>query len=425
VNVFEFPQVDIDAIRDVCKGQLTQLAPIVNSKDTIAMLLWNLGNGTRSTDSLIAVRYLIDGQYTVRLTATTVNNCFDSAYKAMTVHPLPEINITPNSTICKGDSIRLIASGARHYIWFDQLNNITATGTNANIIRPTGTTTVRVIGYDEYGCSEIKSTSIRVIQPLKMFAAQGDTLCIGESKQLIATGASSYRWYPETGLNNTQVANPVARPVETTVYNVIGKDAHNCFTDTAQIKVVVGRPTPINIGRDTIITAGTSFQLRVLSTNTINGGNDQIKKWRWGGDVSISCPTCPAPEVKLSNDACISCTVVNNYGCVSTDTICIKTLCPATELFVPNAFSPDGDGVNDVLLVQGKGIKLIKSFRIYNRWGQLVFEKANFYPGDPAYAWNGTAFGKAVTPDVFVYVSEVICEKGLPTIFKGNITILK
>ena len=425
VNVFEFPQVDIDAIRDVCKGQLTQLAPIVNSKDTIAMLLWNLGNGTRSSDSVIAVRYLIDGQYTVRLTATTVNNCFDSAYKAMTVHPLPVINITPNSTICKGDSIRLIASGARHYIWFDQLNNITATGTNANIVRPTGTTTVRVIGYDEHGCSEIKSTSIRVIQPLKMFAAQGDTLCIGESKQLIATGASSYRWYPETGLNNTQVANPVARPVETTVYNVIGKDAYNCFTDTAQIKVVVGRPTPINIGRDTIITAGTSFQLRVLSTNTINGGNDQIKKWRWGGDVSISCPTCPAPEVKLSNDACISCTVVNNYGCVSTDTICIKTLCPATELFVPNAFSPDGDGVNDVLLVQGKGIKLIKSFRIYNRWGQLVFEKANFSPGDPAYAWNGTAFGKAVTPDVFVYVSEVICEKGLPTTFKGNITILK
>ncbi len=425
VNVFEFPQVDIDAIRDVCKGQLTQLAPIVNSKDTIAMLLWNLGNGTRSTDSLIAVRYLIDGQYTVRLTATTVNNCFDSAYKAMTVHPLPVINITPNSTICKGDSIRLIASGARHYIWFDQLNNITATGTDANIVRPTGTTTVRVIGYDEHGCSEIKSTSIRVIQPLKMFAAQGDTLCIGESKQLIATGASSYRWYPETGLNNTQVANPVARPVETTVYNVIGKDAYNCFTDTAQIKVVVGRPTPINIGRDTIITAGTSLQLRVLSTNAINGGNDQIKKWRWGGDVSISCPTCPTPEVKLSNDACISCTVVNNYGCVSTDTICIKTLCPATELFVPNAFSPDGDGINDVLLVQGKGIKLIKSFRIYNRWGQLVFEKANFSPGDPAYAWNGTAFGKAVTPDVFVYVSEVICEKGLPTIFKGNITILK
>ncbi|HCL05890.1 MAG TPA: hypothetical protein DHW64_07985, partial [Chitinophagaceae bacterium] len=425
VDIFEFPQVDIDAIRDVCKGQLTQLAPIVNSRDTIAMLLWNLGNGTRSTDSLISVRYLVDGQYTVRLTATTVNNCFDSAYKAMTVHPLPVINITPNSTVCKGDSIRLVASGAMNYIWFDQLNNITATGPATKVVRPVGSTTIRVIGYDQHGCSEIKSTSIRVIQPLKMFAAQGDTLCIGESKQLVATGASTYKWYPETGLSNTGVANPVARPVETTIYNVIGKDDHNCFTDTAQIKVVVGRPTPISIGRDTVITAGTSFQLGILSANTVNGGNDQIRKWRWGGAASISCPTCPTPEVKLSNDACISCTVVNNYGCISTDTLCIKTLCPATELFVPNAFSPDGDGVNDVLLVQGKGVKLIKSFRIYNRWGQLVFEKANFLPGDPAYAWNGTAFGKAVTPDVFVYVSEVICEKGLPTTFKGNITILK
>lgn len=425
VNIFQFPKVDIDAIRDVCKGQVTQLSPVVNSRDTIAMLLWNLGNGTRSTDSVISVRYLTDGEYTVRLTATTVNNCFDSAYKAMTVHPLPVINITPNSTICKGDSIRLVASGAMRYIWYDQLNNITATGPDTKIIRPAGTTTVRVIGYDEHGCSEIKSTSVRVIQPLKMFTAQGDTLCIGDSKQLIATGASSYRWYPEKGLSSSNVANPVARPLETTVYNVIGKDEHNCFTDTAQIKVVVGRPTPINIGRDTVITAGTSFQLQVLAVNAINNGNDQIRKYRWGGDVSIDCPTCPTPQVKLSNDACISCTVVNNYGCVSTDTLCIKTLCPTTELFVPNAFSPDGDGINDVLLVQGKGIKLIKSFRIYNRWGQLVFEKANFSPGDPSYAWNGTAFGKPVSPDVFVYVSEVICEKGLPTIFKGNITVLK
>ncbi|MFZ6024177.1 MAG: PKD-like domain-containing protein [Bacteroidota bacterium] len=425
VDIFEFPQVDIDAIRDVCKGQLTQLSPIVNSRDTIAMLLWNLGNGTRSTDSLISVRYLVDGQYTVRLTATTVNNCFDSAYKAMTVHPLPVINITPNSIICKGDSIRIVASGAMNYIWFDQLNNITASGPDNKIIRPAGSTTVRVVGYDQHSCSETKSTSIRVIQPLKMFAAQGDTLCIGESKQLMATGAGTYKWYPETGLSSSSIANPVARPVETTVYNVVGKDDYSCFTDTVKIKVVVGRPTPISIGRDTVITAGTSFRLGVLSTNAINGGNDHIRKWRWGGAASISCPTCPAPEVKLSNDACISCIVVNNYGCVSTDTLCIKTLCPTTELFVPNAFSPDGDGINDVLLVQGKGIKLIKSFRIYNRWGQLVFEKANFSPGDPAYAWNGIAFGKAVTPDVFVYVSEVICEKGLPTIFKGNITILK
>ncbi len=427
VKVYQFPHVDIDAIRDVCQGQLTQLSPILNSRDSIAMILWNLSNGTKSSDSIITVRYLVDGQYTVRLTASTVNHCLDSAVKTMSVHPLPVINVTPNSTICKGESLQLTATGAMRYIWYDQLNNITASGPNTNTVKPVGSTTIRVIGYDQFGCSEIKSTSIRVIQPLKMFAAQGDTLCIGESKQLVATGASSYKWYPETGLSNSAVANPIARPVETTIYNVIGKDDYNCFADTAQIKVVVGRPTPINIGSDTTITAGTSLQLRVLATTNINGGNDQIRKWRWGSSAagSISCPTCATPEVKLSNDACVSCTVVNNYGCISTDTLCIKTLCPATELFVPNAFSPDGDGINDILLVQGKGIKLIKSFRIYNRWGQLVFEKSNFSPGDPAYAWDGKAFGKAATPDVFVYVSEVICEKGLPTIFKGNITILK
>ena len=76
-------------------------------------------------------------------------------------------------------------------------------------------------------------------------------------------------------------------------------------------------------------------------------------------------------------------------------------------------------------MVQGTGIKQVKSFRIFNRWGEVVFEKLNFSPGDPAFAWDGKIRGKLAPPDVFVYVCEVICEKGYPSIFKGNVAILK
>jgi hypothetical protein len=78
-----------------------------------------------------------------------------------------------------------------------------------------------------------------------------------------------------------------------------------------------------------------------------------------------------------------------------------------------------------VLIVQGKGIKMVKSFRIFSRWGELVFEKSNFSPGDASAGWDGKIRGIPASPDVFVYMCEVICEKGIPSMFKGNVAIIK
>jgi gliding motility-associated-like protein len=243
---------------------------------------------------------------------------------------------------------------------------------------------------------------------------------VGEATQLHASGAASYSWYPATGLSNKYIPSPVANPKTTTVYHVIGKDEFNCFVDTAEVKVAVGVPTPLNIGKDTVITAGTVFQFNPLPLTS-----QDIRKWVWKSPVELSCRNCATPQARISNDVDITLTVVNAYGCVSNDTISIKTFCGATELFVPNAFSPDGDGINDVLLVQGKGVKMIKSFKIFSRWGELVFEKSNFLPGDRSAAWDGKIRGNPAPPDVFVYMAEVICEKGLPSSFKGNVAILK
>ena len=71
--------------------------------------------------------------------------------------------------------------------------------------------------------------------------------------------------------------------------------------------------------------------------------------------------------------------VTNIYGCVATDTILINSFCKSAQVFIPNAFTPDGDGLNDILMVRGKGIT-VKSFRIFNRWGELVFERRILIP---------------------------------------------
>ncbi len=421
VIVYQFPKVNINAIADACKNQMLQIVSKVNSQDSIAYLLWNLGNGSKKTDSIIDVQFIENGNYTIKLTVATVNHCFDSAYKEIMVHALPVITINSKPIVCKGDSIELAASGAMNYIWSDNNNSILCSGCSSTKVRPLTNQQFRVIGYNEYGCSEAKTAQIRVVQPLKVLSAKGDTLCSGQSRQLFVSGASVYNWYPETGLNNKNIASPIAKPLSTTTYHVIGKDDFNCFADTAEVQVVVGKSTPINIGKDTVLSAGTVYQLNA----SISGQANDIRKWYWNSPDALSCKTCPSPTVRVTNDAVISCLAINIYGCTSTDTINIKTFCPSTEIFIPNAFTPDGDGINDKLIVQGKGVKMIRYFRIFNRWGEVVFEKNNFLPGDPGYAWDGTVRGKPASPDVFVYMCEVICEKGLPTVFKGNVAILK
>ena len=116
--------------------------------------------------------------------------------------------------------------------------------------------------------------------------------------------------------------------------------------------------------------------------------------------------------------------VENSFGCRAVDSIFLTAFCKKAEVFVPNAFTPDGDGLNDVLMIRGSGIT-VKSFRVFNRWGEAIFEKLNFTPNDPKYGWDGKRRGVAATPDVYVYTAEVVCDNGAVYTYKGNTTILK
>jgi gliding motility-associated-like protein len=419
VSIYTYPKVDINAVGEACLNNLMELKSIVNSLDSVKTRIWNLGNGSSATDSVVQVSFYSEGKYIVKLTVATVNSCYDSAYKQITIHPTPKVTLKAENLVCKGESIELKANGAAGYIWKDQNGNIVCNNCNTLKVSPQKNEEYKVLGYSEYGCSEIASTRVRVIEPFKLTAKTSDTLCIGETKKLTVSGASSYTWRNDAGLSNYNTPGVFASPVVTTIYRVTGKDEFNCFTDTADIRLTVGQPTSFTIGRDTNVLSGVPLQLHAFSSL------QNIRSWQWKGNATFSCLSCATPTAKVIMDECLTCTATNIYGCKSTDTICITTFCPGSEVFIPNAFTPDGDGVNDVLFVQGRGIKIIKSFRIFSRWGELVFEKSNFSPGDKSSGWDGRIRGKLASPDVFVYVCEAVCEKGTPAIFKGNTAVLK
>ncbi|MBA2762989.1 MAG: gliding motility-associated C-terminal domain-containing protein, partial [Segetibacter sp.] len=95
------------------------------------------------------------------------------------------------------------------------------------------------------------------------------------------------------------------------------------------------------------------------------------------------------------------------------------------NVYVPNTFSPNNDGMNDVFYIRGKGIAAIKSLRIFNRWGTAVFSKLNFSINEPGAGWDGRYNGQSLTPDVFVYEAEIICDNNEVFPVKGNVTLIK
>jgi len=113
----------------------------------------------------------------------------------------------------------------------------------------------------------------------------------------------------------------------------------------------------------------------------------------------------------------------NNYGCIATDELVIKMQCDESRVRIPNAFSPNGDGKNDLFVI--KGISIIKHLVIFNRWGNKVFEKSNFITSDPASCWDGKSGSVGLQTDSYVYFIEMQCPTGESFVRKGTVLLVR
>jgi gliding motility-associated-like protein len=246
-----------------------------------------------------------------------------------------------------------------------------------------------------------------------------DTICVGESATLTVSGASNYVWTPSASLSCSTCPNPIATPIITTTYTVIGSDNYRCFTDTGKVVVAVGKYPVVTLPAPQILSTGMLYPIIPQITN------GPIRNYDWTPTSNLSCDNCANPIAFIKKDVCYSLEAENIYGCKGSDTFCIRVFCENTQAFIPNTFTPDGDGINDIFMVRGTGIKTVKQFRIFNRWGELIFEKSNFPPNSIQYGWDGKIRGVPAIPDVFVYTAEVLCENDVPFTYKGNVTLIK
>jgi gliding motility-associated-like protein len=335
----------------------------------------------------------------------------------MVVHPIPSLDAGTDSILCLGTPIQLKPSGAATYEW---LSGPTLSCTNCEqpFINPVSDAIYFVKGTSAIGCSTIDSVNINVIQPSTVVAPADTLVCFGDAMRLQAKGTLLYSWTPVNGMSHTDIAGPTVKPTETTTYTVTGKDPYNCFVTKDDVVVrVIPLPT-VNAGRDTTIMAGYPLQLKPVYS-------PDVSRVQWVPALFLNCSDCKTPVTTPSYSATYTLFAYTPEGCMSKDVVNVFATCTGDNLFIPNTFSPNGDGINEVFYPRGRGIEKIRSMKIFSRWGQLIYLKENFLANDQNAAWNGKRQGQFVTPDVYVYMIDLVCENGNIITLKGDVTLIR
>jgi len=308
-------------------------------------------------------------------------------------------NVFGNTSICLGANTTLTASGGISYSWS------TNSTTSSIIVNPTSTTTYSVT-ISNGTCSFDTSITVNIISTINAAVSGTTTICVGGSTTLTATGGTNYLW------SNGAITNSiVVSPSSSTSYSVTVSTG-TCL-DTSSTFITVNPSPSVNVSPNITILPGNS------TTLDASGGGP----YSWStGATSDSISVNPASTTVYYVYS------INFFGCMDADTVIVYVLepdCgnPEKDLFIPNAFSPNNDGENDVLRVSyTKGIDCIKDFymAIYNRWGQMVYEAQT-----TSETWDGKYKGNVFDPSVFTYYCKISLYSGKEAIRKGNITLLK
>ena len=420
INVVQTPLIKITGDSVGCVNKLLSYNGVVTKSDSSAINWdWKFGNGvTSSTQNPSQQFYGSAGNYIVTAIANNASGCADTVRKNIIIHPTPNTNAGVDTFVCRGNSVKLIPTGANTYIWKTD-PTLSCTNCTNPIAKPDSLNLYTVIGTNSFGCSFADSMYVNVVQPFQISVSSKDTLCVGESKQLQVIGGNQYQWSPNTNINQTNIANPIVNPTTTTIYTVIANDSKNCFKDTGTIEIKVFPIPQISFPNNTIKSnVGNSVPLTNTSSN-------DVTSWKWLPSTWLSCNTCSTPLALISDNIKYIVEVSNLGGCTARSEVNIETLCNGYNVFIPNTFSPNGDGMNDVFFPRGKGLFTVRNMKIFNRWGDIVFNKSEFTANNSTNGWDGTFKGKLLTPDVYVYIIEVVCDNNQIIPLKGNIMLVR
>ncbi len=309
--------------------------------------------------------------------------------------------------------------GNATYAWTNNVSNTTvASGLTA------GSYTVTVT--DENGCNDIAMGVINEPPPI-IFVIDTivDPLCFGfqtfVSIDTAHGGAGgAYSFSVDNGPQNLVVGGSI--PILAGQHTIMVFDnSMTCFNTE---DIVVNQPPPVivDLGEDIEIELGDSVEL-----DPIIGSALPIDTIIWSPLTALTCldPMCSEVSVMPLETSAYQVMVTDINGCVGEDNILVE-VDKNRNVFIPNIFTPDGDGFNDIFTVfTGVGVERVNFMRVYDRWGEQVFESPSFIPSDFGnMGWDGSFKGKIMNPAVYIYLIEVEFSDGIVLLYRGDVTLL-
>ena len=381
--------------------------------------LWTPNYRISNTKILNPLVYPKDS--TVYTLTVTENGCIDSAKIKVNVLKFITVKLGLDTGICKTDSFTLRpVSDALSYKWRESnstksLDNYFVRNPRA---APSNTTTYYVTANLGY-CQDSAKLKVNV-SPYPVAKLGNDTaICFGNRIQLNGIFMGTYyTWSPVSTLINSNTLSPVAGPTKTTSYIFTSKDTLYCpkqVSDTIVVKVIP--PLTVSAGKDTSVTIGQALQLTAT-------GADPNYTYSWLPNSFLDYDAIYNPVATITSTTIDSIRyvvkVTTPEGCTSSDDIMVHVFKNGPEILVPTGFTPNGDGMNDILRPVLIGITRFDYFNIYNRWGQLVFSTSERNKG-----WDGSYKGTNQPSGAYIYSTQGTDYQGKVIFRKGTSVLIR
>ncbi|NOQ73819.1 MAG: T9SS type B sorting domain-containing protein [Crocinitomix sp.] len=339
--------------------------------------------------------------YTVDI--TTEEGCLiQDTIKVHVDHDIPYPNLIDEVNLCKGDSIRITAGGATDYLWTPDYNISDPTIYNPYVY-PDVDTDYSVTFTNACGSSY---DTVKVYVIVIDGEASPDTLiCPGDSAFLWATGGEYYQWYPGAYLSSTNTSSTVSTPPHDMTYWVYISDDYGCV-DSASVFIELYEPPAITVSPAVYPIAGDTVTIWAEADGSIY----------WTPPYNIACQTCATTIVWPEVETFYTATVTDVNGCTNYAVVPVYF---DPLIYVPNAFTPDGDSFNNVFRAIAHNIDEFEML-IFNRWGELIYQMEDLDD-----YWDGSYNNSLVTDDVYVWQIVYTDLKGIAHELRGHVVLLK
>ncbi len=329
------------------------------------------------------------------------------------IHPVPNHNAPQNVLGCKDKDLQLPQSdpSALSINWSGPhgYNSTTPKSTVPDIqFADTGIYVLRQGFY--FGCTSTDTFNVNVFPSTTISTPTLYTVCEGKTINFSASGQGTFKWEPSVGLSNDAIPNPILTPHDSLVYRVTVTNSFGC-KDSADVT--------INVLRNPVANAGPDQEIIVGDTLTLSGSVSGTSiHYSWDPSLYISNTQILNPTISPPQSIQYTLTAVSDVGCgVNSSTVSIKVF---KDIYIPGAFTPNGDGVNDIFHIIAPQTYQVKQFSIHSRWGQVLFKTK-----DPGIGWDGNFRNEPQPNGAYVYFIEIDSPLGKKYVRKGVLFLLR